>query len=177
MTIIDDRCWDLWKEFGRVRILASIDDLKDRNYYIRYPTNWDKVVKFVDLLNKKNVEWTALQTISAMNFYYLDEFNDWVESKGAYVGHNYVSDPDFLGPMAIPLSARLEILERFKTTLPTHLYQNLINWFGEKNNPLLWNKFLSYTAELDNMRSEKFSTTFPDYYNFLMERKLIDEEY
>lgn len=173
MTIIDDRCWDLWKEFGRVHILASIDDLNDRNYYIRYPTNWNKVVEFIDLLNEKNVEWIALQTISAMNFYYLDEFNDWVESKGTHVGHNYVSDPSFLGPLAIPLKARLAILDRFEKTLPTHLYENLRNWYGGDDHPELWKQFLTYTKELDKMRNENFEKTFHQFYQFLTELKVI----
>lgn len=173
MSIIDDRSWDLWKEFGRVRILASIDDIGNRNHYIRYPTDWNKVIKFVDLLNEKSVEWIALQTISAMNFYYLDEFNDWVESKGTHVGHNYVSDPSFLGPLAIPLKARLAILDRFEKTLPTHLYENLRNWYGGDDHPELWKQFLTYTKELDKMRNENFEKTFHQFYQFLTELKVI----
>lgn len=170
MTIQDDRAWDLWKEFGRFCILASIDDLNHRNHYIRYPTNWSNVVDFIDKLNEKGVEWIVVQTISAMNFYYLDEFNDWIESKGTHVGHNYVSDPDFLGPLAIPLNIRLEILDRFEKTLPNHLYQNLVKWFGEKDEPTLWNQFFEYTNELDAIRNEKFDKTFHEYYTFLSNR-------
>lgn len=173
MTIIDNRAWDLWKEFGRVQILASIDDLGERNRYIRYSTDWDKVVKFVDLLNEKKIEWTALQTISAMNFYYLDEFNTWVESKGVYVSHNYVSDPNYLSPLVIPLKARKKIITRLQDKLPERLHKNLLSWFGEGDYPELWMQFLTYTKELDNMRNENFEKTFHQFYQFLTELKVI----
>ena len=40
MTTVPPYAFDLWKKFDKVQISCSIDDLTDRNYYIRYPTKW-----------------------------------------------------------------------------------------------------------------------------------------
>ena len=40
MTNLPDKTFDIWKQFGKIQVSASIDDLAERNYYIRHPSDW-----------------------------------------------------------------------------------------------------------------------------------------
>ena len=162
MTHIPDIAFPLWKQFKNVEIRASIDDLRERNYYIRYPTKWEDVEKSLDRLLSAGVETNILQTVGAMNFYYLDEFHGWAQSRGLRVSHNFVEDPEFLGPRALPLLLRQEILDRFSKTLPKHLSAPLVSLFGAGEYPELEEKFNSYTQTLDRFRNEDFTGIFPE---------------
>jgi MoaA/NifB/PqqE/SkfB family radical SAM enzyme len=45
MTNLNEDIIELWRKFDNVKISCSIDDLGDRNEYIRYPTKWDDVMR------------------------------------------------------------------------------------------------------------------------------------
>ena len=68
MTNMNDKVIDLWRKFDNVKVSCSIDDLGDRNYYIRYPSDWDTVIKNFKRLKEENFELDVTQTVSWMNY-------------------------------------------------------------------------------------------------------------
>ena len=170
MTQIPDKAFLLWDNFKTVEIRASIDDLEDRNHYIRNPTKWNHVLNCLQQIKehpKTNI--IILQTIGAMNFFYLDDFYKWAHSQGLHISYNFVFTPDFLGPMAIPSPTRKLILKKLSKTLPKHYMQTLNNLFDTDEDPQLWEKFINYTKVLDRIRKEDFSKTFPEFVQFCKE--------
>ena len=64
-----------------IDVNASIDDLGSRNYYIRYPTQWEETVASIEKLTKlTNLNWQVTQTVSILNIHTLAEFGYWFET-------------------------------------------------------------------------------------------------
>jgi hypothetical protein len=72
--------FDLWKEFKLVRFHYSVDDIFERNEYIRYPSKWKRTEEVFHILDKEtsdNVEITIACAVQALNVYYLPDFIKW----------------------------------------------------------------------------------------------------
>ena len=64
--------------------MVSIDDIENRNYYIRYPTQWRTVTKTLEWIRKlcmfnDNISYNIMQTVSTYNIYYLKEFQEFFQ--------------------------------------------------------------------------------------------------
>ena len=120
---IPDRLVSLWEHFGRVTVNASIDDYKERNFYIRWPTEWNDVINSVLKLEETpTVEWHITQTVSIFNIFNLNGLEDWTSEKfQKLTTFNYVLYPEHLGLGAIPDSVRAELLNFYSYgELPSH---------------------------------------------------------
>jgi hypothetical protein len=72
--------FDLWKQFKLVRFHYSVDDIKERNEYIRYPSKWERneeVFRILDEKTSDNVEVTIACAVNALNIYYLPDLIKW----------------------------------------------------------------------------------------------------
>lgn len=167
MTAFPEKIFEYWKHFKEVEIRASIDDLNERNYYIRYPTTWTKVMDSLHVLRKNKIKFNIVQTVSVLNFFYLDDFLEWANSENINFGHNFVRDPLYLRPDAIPLQARKKILARLSERLPNKLFKPLLQLWGHSNYPERWQQFILFTQELDRSRKQQFRTVFPEFCSFL----------
>ena len=70
MTNMNQEIIDTWLKFDNVEIGMSIDDLGERNEFIRHPTKWDVVNENLDLLlqYKDRFKMGITQTVSWMNY-------------------------------------------------------------------------------------------------------------
>jgi len=160
MTRMPEDKIQVWKEFKNIRVEASIDDLEDRNHYIRYPTQWKDVLKSIDTLQRNKINWGIIQTVSAMNIYYLPEFQEWANTIGVNVSLNFVYDPFYLAPSALPLTVKEKIYQRLKETMPKRYMSNI---FGVLNPHLDYTEeFCIFTREMDEIRGQSFTETFPE---------------
>ncbi len=166
MTYLPQRAFELWGSFKKVHVGASIDDVDSRNRYIRHPADWNKVVAHLRLIRDcglKSVSVGITQTVSAMNFFYLDALYDFASSERVSLGHNYVYDPAYLSPSALPQSVRLKALQELKKRLPQHLWEPLQKSFSGPDVPQLWQQFKAFTRHLDRQRGESFADVFPEF--------------
>jgi len=164
MTTVPPYAFDLWKKFDKVQISCSIDDLTDRNYYIRYPTKWIDVENNLNkLLQHKWLDVSVNQTVSLYNYWYLPEFWNYMNDKNIFVHHNYVYDPDFLSPLALPLEFREECHKKFKDcNWEIWRTNNLLNTFSNPSNADLTLKAKKYINLLDTIRKTNFKTSFQE---------------
>lgn len=104
MIDIPNTLIDLWKNFKKVTVNASIDDLGERNYYIRYPSEWKDTVSSIEKLNNiDNVEWHVTQTVSILNIDGLHTFGNWLKTNYNKIPHhNYVLYPEYFSVAALP---------------------------------------------------------------------------
>ena len=160
MTQVPENKIQVWKEFRNVRIEASIDDLEHRNHYIRYPTKWEDVLKSIDVLQRNKIDWGIMQTISAMNIYYLPEFQEWANQLGVNVSLNFVYDPYYLAPAALPFMVKEKIYQRLKESMPPRYLndiQGVLKPYIEH-----MREFCIFTREMDEIRGQSFRETFPE---------------
>jgi len=165
MTNLPDKLIDLWSNFKKVQITASIDDLGDRNDYIRAGSNWGTIISNLDKLQSYSwIETSVCQTISWMNVYYVNEFNKFMQDRGLHVHMNYVYDPTFLSVSVLPDKFKDIILDR-STDLNSWQLNSLSSQF--KGDPELFQKGLEYNNWLDQNNRTSFKNVFPEWNNLL----------
>lgn len=74
------KLFKLWSQFKKVRFHFSIDDIEDRNHYIRYPSKWDIITKnlhFLDNNSPDNTEVTIACAVQALNVMYIPDLVKW----------------------------------------------------------------------------------------------------
>jgi MoaA/NifB/PqqE/SkfB family radical SAM enzyme len=164
MMDIPDNLIELWKSFKQVTVNASIDDYNERNYYIRYPTQWDETVTSIEKLNKvSNVYWHVTQTVSILNIMTLDKLGNWLETNyGKTPHHNYVLYPDYLSLAALPQDYKQKIRYYYKDKLNEHqrneLYAKLqINYDSD-----LLKKASQFIRAVDKARNLSFTNYIPE---------------
>lgn len=174
MTNLSQEIIEVWRNFDNVKISCSIDDLDSRNEYIRYPTEWKKLVKNLDWLINEHYafpgkyELDITQTVSFMNYPYLDEFyRHFRDGKDIWVHHNFVNDPDYLSPAILPEDMKKDIHERFRSTFEEWKVNQLIEQFEGKFKQEQFDKAMQYTKALDKIRGEDFLKVFPEFENYV----------
>lgn len=130
-TFVDQEMIDIWCKFKQVRYAFSIDDILERNHYIRYPADWsdiEKTLKMLDntpdhihvhiacavqILNIKNLvnfaKWKLSQNYKKINKFKLDH----LESGGGIINMHLVYIPTFLSARVLPEKDKEEIRQQF----------------------------------------------------------------
>jgi len=169
MMDIPDNLIELWKGFKQVTVNASIDDLYERNYYIRYPTKWEETVASIDKLNQlPNVNWHVTQTVSLFNVYNLHEFSTWLKDNyNKDPHHNYVLYPDYLSLAVLPDNIKDELRTHYSDKLPEHQRNDLFAKLNVEYKPELLVKAKDFIVAVDNARNLCYNDYIPELARFL----------
>lgn len=165
-TMLPPIALELWPEFKEARICLSIDDLEDRNAFIRTGTDWNAVLRTIEKLkqNENKLVLRITQTVSAYNYATLPEFFEWANSIGIEVDMNFVYDPDYLSPAVIPVKARELIHTRFRKALGNdHKLGTLLSMYNNNDwHELKWEQFCRYNDLMDNNDNSNWRETFSE---------------
>lgn len=160
MTNLPDNLLALWQQFKSVQVSCSIDDLGDRNEYIRTGTKWVDVITNLDKLQScKWINASICQTVSWMNVFYLDEFHKFMNDRKLPVYMNFVTSPAFLSLEVIPASLS-EIIIKNSSNLLSHQRVHLTSKLGVGNLELLA-QGIDYNSTLDKYRGTTLLNVFP----------------
>ena len=164
MMDIPDNLIELWKSFKQVTVNASIDDYNERNYYIRYPTQWDETVTSIEKLNKvSNVYWHVTQTVSILNILTLDKLNSWLETNyGKTPHHNYVLYPDYLSLAALPESYKNKVRDYYSDKLNDHQRNELHAKLSIEFKPNLLQRASEFIKAVDKARNLDYKNYIPE---------------
>ena len=177
--LIDDNLLSLWSHFKQVKIFYSVDNIGDRNNYIRFPSVWKEHEDRLDYINNntpKNIQWRLLSAISLLNVAYIPEMADWKLSKNYKRIHNNFFDgnlfhtspviyPQFLNSNVLPIDIKDQIKEKIIKFSNTQNYKKIIEesinvmYSDDKSNLLGQTK--EYLYGLDSIRKTDFKKTFP----------------
>lgn len=175
--LITDDIIDIWKHFKKVKVGFSIDDIGDRNYYIRYPSDWDTIVKNLHKLDNTpdNIHVSIATAIQILNVKTITELAKWkiqqnfkkvnnsnvtggIEAGGGIINMHLVYIPTFLSIKCLPASEKEEvrkIFAEFANWLYTHYRQDADFW---KKNPYGWRR---WQAVLDFMDADDHTHELP----------------
>ena len=169
MMDIPNNLIELWKDFKQVTVNASIDDLGERNYYIRYPTKWEETIASIDKLTElPNVQWHVTQTVSIFNIYTLNEFGEWLQNTyNKTPHHNYVLYPDYLSLASLPDSVKDELKTHYINKLPEHQRNDLFAKLNVDHDPALLVKARDFIIAVDNARNLCYNDYIPELKKFL----------
>ena len=183
-TVLGPELFDKWSHFESVMVFISLDDIKERNYYIRYPCSWKRIENNLEMIDKqspKNVHPMILCTIQIKNIFYFDEFLSYLTEKRFNKVHAYYDDlihtevvhhPYFLSCQVLPKNVKCIISQKFENIYKrfptkTNRFKTIVNFMnGEDKSDLLY-VFKDYIQALDKARGTDFSKTFPELSKFL----------
>ncbi len=181
--LLDQDTIDLWKEFKKVKFAVSIDDIGDRNHYIRYPADWDTLEKNMHILDKtpSNIHVSIATAIQILNVKTLPELAKWkitqgfkkinlenvyegVQAGGGIFNMHLLYIPTFLSCRLLPEQDKQEVRKiygEFATWLHENYRQDEDFW---KINPYGWKR---WQAILDFMDAEDHTHLLPDFKEYV----------
>ena len=174
-----DDLFDKWKYFSSVRFFYSVDDIGERNSYIRYPSKWDRVEKSFHIFDEQtpsNVKMFISCTVQILNVYYLPDFIDWFLSKNfrkiKVLNFHLLHYPPQLNPKVLPLSFKKKLRKKYMNFLPNlnktqHAYfidrlQSILRFVEDEDLSHRLPDFREYVKLLDKQRNTLAPAVFPD---------------
>jgi len=181
--LVDDEIIDLWSKFKKVKVGFSIDAVGDRNWYIRYPSEWAIIEKNLHRLDNTpdNIHVSIATAIQILNVKHLADFARWkviqnfkkinfgnvtggIQAGGGIFNMHLLYIPTFLSIRCLPESDKQEVRRSFA---------DLANWLHEnyrqdedfwKHNPYGWKR---WQAVLDFMDAEDHTDLLPAFKEYI----------
>ena len=163
---------EMFKEFGRVDIAFSIDNVGKRFEYERYGATWIGANAVIDAIHAyrllvPNITTQLCFTINIQNVYYLDELLAWAETeKFGDIYFNMMHSPDHMSVQRMTPAAKELVLNKLKTTFWTNShyqreYDALIK-FIEAGPGSNGSEFCCKMKQADQYRNQNFLDTHPE---------------
>lgn len=160
-----DELWTLWKQFKEIDLQVSIDGIRCRYEYIRFPGNWQdllaNVQKFI-AVDLHNFKLSVSHTVSAYNIYYLDEFCTWSKQIGLpdpWLGR--VHDPFYMRPTIWPEPFKTQLINKLKNSNHPAV-QNWATLIANVDDSEHYNMFCNMLRKHDQYRKTTFENVFPE---------------
>lgn len=181
--LLDDETIELWKSFSKVKFAVSIDASDLRNWYIRYPSEWDTIETNLRKLDNtpSNIQVSIATAIQILNIKHLPDFARWkiqqnykkinfenvtggIEAGGGIFNMHLLYLPTFLSVRCLPKEDKIAVRKEFGR-FANWLYENYRQdddfW---KTNPYGWKR---WQAVLDFMDSEDHSDQLPAFKEYI----------
>ena len=163
---------DVWKKFKQVNVPISVDDIGERNRFIRYPTSWGKMVECLNLAKSSDaphVNFSIWSTINILNFYYIDEIEGFFKENYQF-NHQIrgIQEPRFLSPINIPQSIKEKIVNRLKTKITNQNVLNELDFIlSTRGDDTLFYEGLEYLQKIAEKRNIDLAATFKEFYELI----------
>ena len=156
LTNIPRHLIDKWKEFKRIQLNASIDAYGDLDNYIRFPSNWEKIVENFDILSRvRNVYPEIHCTVQMYNILYLHQFIEWAKPYNVKIYFNILNHPEELNIRVLPNHLKEEAEKRLQPYLNLEKVSGIIKYmWAEDWHDKYYSKFINYTKALDKSRKQ-----------------------
>lgn len=155
---------DLLAKFKEVHISFSIDDVAERNSYIRSLSNWDLTIKNLKLfLENYKFIYRVTQTISVYNFLYIEELEQYLKDNDISIRlrYNHAHSPDYLMALALPKAVRQEKIDTLSGKINDANWHDLYGHYYNPDDNGKFEYFKYFTQELDTVRNEELKLLFP----------------
>lgn len=187
--LLDDETIEIWKSFKKVKFAVSIDDVGERNHYIRFPTDWEVLERNMHILDNtpSNVHVSIATAIQIMNIKTLPELAKWkitqnfkkvnfenvyegIEAGGGIFNMHLLYIPTYLSIQCLPKEDKTEvrkIFAEFAIWLHENYRQDDDFW---KKNPYGWGR---WNAVLDFMDSQDQTDLLPAFKEYIEKMDVV----
>ena len=170
---------EIWKDFDKVSVGASLDAMGTRAEFIRKGTNWNQVMRNRENMLRicPNVDFYISPTLSLMNALHVVNFhNDWINRgfiTAPDLNINILQGPSYYRIDCLPAELKTQVISQYtdhikkidkKDSLRRTVngFKSAINFINAKDNIMELKKFNNVTNKLDVHRNEKFYDVFPE---------------
>ena len=181
--LVDQNIIDIWSKFRKVKVGLSLDGMRERGHYIRYPLNWETIEKSLVMLDNApdNIVTNIAFAVQILNIKHVPEFIKWkVQSNfkkinfdknasgqtmaGGLIGVHLLWIPTWLSLRVLPAQDKLHVRELF-AELKQWLWDNYTqdNEFWTTN-PYGWKR---WEGILDWMDAEDHTNLLPDFVEYI----------
>ena len=182
VLMLDEAIVKLWEKFKVVKVGVSLDALGDKNHYIRFPADWDTIVKNLHILDNTpdNIHVTIALAAQILNIKNIPDFIKWKVSSnfkklnkqinasgymqgGGLIGVHLLWLPSWLSMRVLPAKDKAEVREKFnelKVWLETYYKDS--ESLGD--NPWGWKR---WEGILDWMDKEDDTHLLPDFREYI----------
>jgi hypothetical protein len=163
---------DLWQDLPNLRFTLSIDSIKERVEYLRWPIKWDNLIKNIRMLKqlKRPPSISINYTISLFNILYVNDDLNWFLPRLKELGIKHFNpshvwnDPNFLHPGLLPdeIKDTIKIDVESGTEKGWHIASNINSYlYSRSYDKELLEQFVEYAKQLDSARGTNVLETFP----------------
>lgn len=174
---------NFWKQFKKIAIMVSVDDLEERCEYIRSGLKWDVLLKNLEIIKEvPNIKLFLCCTLGVANSFNLPNLHEYFVSR-KIIGHNdlfvnYITDPASHRASTLPSKLKEKVINNYETygnrlpdgekrqELPDTFKNSILGtarFLRETDTSYLYNDFLNEMHILDKIRGEKFNVLFPEF--------------
>jgi MoaA/NifB/PqqE/SkfB family radical SAM enzyme len=161
----------VWKQFKRVEIALSIDNVGKRFEYERYPADWSQVnqnIKQFEKLKKDstNIDLQLCFTVNVLNVLYLNELLDWAKTIDFNTIHwNMLHGPAEISIACLPVGVKEKIIQVLNQTVFDKKYtkdiDNVISMI-KNGAPIDIKHLFKKLYVTDRYRKQHLSQTHPE---------------
>jgi MoaA/NifB/PqqE/SkfB family radical SAM enzyme len=155
---------DLLTKFKEVHISFSIDDVGERNTYIRSLSDWDLTINNLKLfLSNYKFIYRITQTVSVYNFMYVEELEKYLADNKIRikVSLNHVQTPDYLAANILPKQVRQDKINSLHGVISQRNWEDLYGHYYNLEANGQWDYFKYFTEKIDAVRNEDLNIIFP----------------
>jgi len=160
---------DLWKHFKSVQLWPSIDGFSDRAEYGRKGLNWDLFQKNATKFSKYISNFSIVNNIFSVSSN--PDLIRWVKKQNKTFYITNLVNPPHQSVTILPIGLKEELIEKYKnlvynTDLNSHERSNILNslkYLKSADDSYLASKFKNQNIQLDLLRNESFSATYPEF--------------
>lgn len=172
---LSDQQIETLKNFKQVNISLSIDGIKEKFEYMRYPAKWDIVAenirKYSDLSEQHDhIRVDFCYTVSIMNVWDIIEFDSFVQTNYPTLGiyYNMLFTPKHFSITVIPETIKSIVSQRLLEYSPR--MREITNMlFQETHDPIKFKKLFTILDMHDTYRKNYFKESFPEWHSVLVE--------
>jgi MoaA/NifB/PqqE/SkfB family radical SAM enzyme len=154
-------------EFAEIEIGVSIDGVGQHFDYIRhgldYNTVKQNVINWRNYFEKAKIKHSidSISTVNILNVYYLPELKAAVKEILPLAPFwNLLVEPEYLFIKNMPDTVKSAVIAKLSNDPE---FEDLISVIQQPGDPEQWQRFLTFTAGLDQIRQESFDQTFPEF--------------
>jgi hypothetical protein len=154
-------------EFAEIEIGVSIDGVGQHFDYIRHGLDYNavkqNVINWRNYFEKAKIKHSidSISTVNILNVYYLPELKTAVQEILPLAPFwNLLVEPKYLFIKNMPDPVKSAVIAKLSSDPE---FEDLISVLQQPADLEQWQRFLTFTAGLDQIRNENFSTTFPEF--------------
>ena len=155
---------DLLTKFKEVHISFSIDDVGERNTYIRSLSDWELTINNLKLfLSNYKFIYRITQTVSVYNFMYVEELEKYLADNKIRIriSLNHVQTPDYLAANILPKQVRQDKINSLHGVISQRNWEDLYGHYYNLEANGQWDYFKYFTEKIDAVRNEDLNIIFP----------------